>query len=208
MIKATIITVVFFLSTMPSANAQIRILQLSINDTSSGELYHSAENKLKVIGLEQQDKVMVGNDIIRRSGADTFLLTPTSTTAVTVKVVRESKAVFSKTFPVKPIPNSTVRLGAIKDARATVLEILSFPRLVVESGNLKNWFRILSFEMWVEGRGQDRLPIYMVGDQLSPHQKEIIKHLRAGDKVVFENIRATCPHCSTRAFGPITITIE
>ena len=70
------------------------------------------------------------------------------------------------------------------------------------------WFRLLSFVIITQSISIGEQIIGTTGDRLSGDQQNAISFLKKGDKIHFDEIRATCGDCTIRVLSPFTITIR
>ena len=134
------------------------------------------------------------------------LLTPALDT---ISVFLNNQLLFAKVFLVKKIGDPYVRLGYIRDTLATREEVMKHDtvNVVFDSCFYNLYYRITSFQTKII-HAEDVEVISTWGDRLSKAQRKAIRHLESGDKIIFEELKGTCPDCPTRIFKSFSITIK
>ena len=208
-----IIPLIYALLICSLAEAQISTYQLSLKDSNAAILYYNGPNRIRISGVKGSDQVTLRNSFANyRSGNihSFYILTPASSD--TLRIRRGKKIIFTKVFEVKRLPDLAARMGNIKDSFATVKEILAYPKMRIYFGNdtLYNgeWFQLLTFVTISKNHEGDEQILSSNGNYLSQEQRRLIAMLRKGDKILFDEIRATCSDCVARILDPITITIR
>ncbi len=192
---------------LPSA-AQIKLSILSLKDTSMSDLYLYADNKVKIEGFKAGDKVLFGSNVVKSTDGNIYTLSPVSTADSVLTVRNKNNVILTKAFTVRKFPDVSVHLDTVHGAYATVEAILAAPKLVVETGNFKGAFKILAFDLGIKSGNDFEATPTMLGSRLSLYQIDRIRRLKSGDKLFFENIRATCPSCAIRLLMPFTLIIQ
>jgi hypothetical protein len=196
------------ISFVQNAAGQISVTQLSVRDTGLAELYLGMPNRIRTSGLEANDEVSFGTAQTQRAETDVYILRGERIGSESLQIKRNGKLIFSKAFKVRRLPDPKWHPGVVSRPYATVSQILTDPRLVVETGNTKDWFIINSFEFAVQSKGTFTGPVPVKGDRLLPNQIELVKQLVSGDKIYFENVKVMGPENALRTFNSAVITIE
>lgn len=199
---------ILMLCVQRSSIAQIEVTPLSLKDTSRAELYLNVENRFRITGLKSGDKVMLRNEQVRKLDSNTYILIPTLPDQHTLLVKKKSTIIYTKDFSVLKFPDVRVCLDTIHGTYATIEEVLANPTLVIETGNLKDWISVIAFDLGIQSRNGYEATPTMLGRRFSVYQISRIKNLDPGDKLYFENIKATCPDCGVRTLMPFTIIVK
>lgn len=215
MVKATLVLALFIFS-IRQIDAQIRTTQLSLKDSGVAELYLGFRNKVKFAGLRQGDKVFFGTTTPYRLDTNIYVLVPSSDSQNTVLVKRRNITIFSKRFCIRHIPDPNIQFGTVRTRirprahsyYASVQEVLTYPKLVIETRNVNLAFHVVSFEFAIARTGFYETWLYGKGDSLSKDQITAVERLVPGDKIYFENIRITGPDDVTRTFVNLAIVIK
>lgn len=194
--------------------AQVGMKNMSLKHPDSALLYIGAQNFIEISGLDNYTNLELKSSsgtvnpfedgkfhlLVRRQGPDTVLL------------FRNHKLIFTKIYSIKYIPDAKSQLGYITEKTATVNQILQNTKLyvVLPGCDYKHNFRIRSFELilidpkniLLQNSGPTR------GNELNSIHLEEIKKLKPGSRLVFENIKATCPYCAGWTLNTLTITIK
>lgn len=190
-----------------------------ISPTKMNVFYEGVENpvKISVPGYStSQLSVDIKNASYRKAG-DEFLVTPNARTAglkstITVFAKEEGKAprkVGEMDFRIKRIPPPIAKVGGINEGK------LAKARLIAESGvfaemedfDFELEYKVTRFVVSTVKGG------YLQEEQSSTNrfteaQRELIKGLGRGSKVIINDIKAQGPDKVTRSLGSITITID
>jgi hypothetical protein len=130
----------------------------------------------------------------------------------TLFIRRRGQVIFSKGYFVERNKDIDLRLGVVTMRRsmtATKEEILAYPRLFVSPGDLRlYWFVVRSFAMSIQTKDAWIGPLVGKEERLSTDQIELIKQLRPGDRVWFEDIRVMGSDGGLRAMNSLAIMIK
>ena len=125
------------------------------------------------ITLKPDDRVSLGTILPERVDSNAYIFRIDRRIHDTLFVRRSNKVVFAKGYSIGRDPNlnPVLHLGIVNGAdpaHVTKEEILTYPRLVIESGNSMQWFVVRSFEMSVQTKESYHGPIPEASDRLSP----------------------------------------
>ena len=211
--RSSIITILLLSSLL--IKAQITITNHSLTDTSQNIFYIGVDNLIKISGkqykpLEQSLVIKGGGASMGGVGGTYIVKVQKETDDCSMWVNGNGKTIFKKDFRVRVVGDIVVRYGGLKDSIATINQLLTNPFLFIEipESYYKHNFQITSFTATFISQELDSLKTYLVGNMLSTEQKELIKKLRTGDKIFFDQIYALGPDSRRRKLKSFTITIR
>jgi hypothetical protein len=208
--KFTYAIIIILLCIAQRSSAQIRATNPFFSDTNSSELFLHRPNRIRITELMPEDSVSLGRILPERVDSNIYTFRVDRRIQDTLFVRRKNKVVFTQSYSFRPNPDPVLHLGVVNGAdpaHVTKDEILTYPTLVVESGNPMQLFVVRSFEMSVQTKDFFHGPILEASDRLSPEQIELIRQLRPGDRIYFENIRVLCPDHELRHFNNLYFSI-
>ena len=103
------------------------------------------------------------------------------------------------------------RLGNITTGSATVPEVIANRSIIIFIPGYKDLHCVaVDFELDLVA---DQIPDWQKitrnqGASLTPESIALIRHLRAGNKITFNEIRVKCRNCRIRTLPPFTLTIK
>ena len=193
-----------------TVGAQIKTYQLSLKDSSIAEVYLAEHNRIRIEGAKSTDKIEFKEADVLRDSFNIFRVIPLGLGRKTLIIYRNNREIFRKDFETKQLSRPKSRLGAIKDSSASINQIISFPRLLAlfENCNYKDehgW--VTRFSLSVLKRNDLVYQESIDGDRLSKEGIEMIRQLRAGDRILIEDIVAVGTFCPT-VLDPIVVKIR
>lgn len=193
------------------ANSQIKIVNISLVDSTQPILYAGVDNEIRFKGVNQSkftkqiEKGMFAALLDNRFVAR---VSQPGDTAV-IKLLDKDRLIFERKFIIAEVPPLVATVGHMNDSVATISRILVNPFLTAECHcYLKNDFHILNFEMTVYSAAERDLKLLSSTERLTDEQIKTIKNCKSGDKLYFDNIRATSADSRTRKLPSFTLTIK
>jgi hypothetical protein len=191
-----------------TANAQIITKQLLLKDSSKNIFYTGIENWIDIDNLPSDATVSLSRGTIEILGVNYYALV-NDVGRDTLLVTRKGKIIFRKIFEVKTACDPYVRLAGIPDSSGSPEQILSYPRLILESPcDLKPNYYIISFITTLYVNKQFTISEKVNSSWIPSSVWEQIRKMHRGDKVILEDIKATCSSCRIRPFPPLVIHIQ
>ena len=193
------------------ANAQLRIVNVSLTDTSRALLYTGVENQIVIFGARDGKLTFSGNDIkIINSIHYNYFIYANKPGFVTISFTAYRKAPIKKQFEIVPINEKQVAtLGGVRDTTVSLNFVLANPFII---GMIPHcyWDAMISIRSFDATfiYGNDRLTRTAQGDKLSTEQISLFKTLETGDKVYFDSIRALDRDSRTYLLPSFWIKIE
>ncbi len=194
------------------ASSQITIRNMSLVKPDTNVLFKQIDNKIKVLGTSQKVRIVSQNGSgISSYDSNTFVIIPKTLTPDTLTLYDGQTLLLKKIFTIDTLPELSVCLGNIQGDTATISEVMANKALTAAfRGSLYySPIRIISFTSLFTGPASDLLD-YMItiqGNMLSKEQEAIIKQLKKGSTIYFDNILAVSADSKTRRLSPFTITI-
>ena len=198
------------------AFSQVNISNYSLTDSSQNIFYVGVDNLIKISGnqydyLKQSVSIKGGGAKLIPGGIGTFIVkVQTETDDCRIWINENGKVIFKKDFIVRTVRDIVVRYGGLKDSIATINQLLANPFLFIDipESYYKHNFQVTSFTATFINQGLDSLKTYSVGNLLTTEQKELIKKLKTGDKIFFDQLYALGPDSRKRKLKSFTITIK
>lgn len=196
-------------------SAQVRIVNLSLKHADSALLYVGVSNLIEISGLNNYMNLELRSNsckVGKRENDKFEIIVLDKQQFDTLLVFQNNKLLFTKNFKIEKIPEFKPQLGFIKDYSATISQILMNSKLylVLPNCDYQHSMRITSFEFSVLNPQNILISNfgYTYGNELTFLQLDLIRKLKNGSKLVFENIKATCPNCIGRVLGKFIVTIN
>jgi hypothetical protein len=106
----------------------------------------------------------------------------------------------------------TAQLGHLKDSIVSIKQILRNPQLLVveQNARVSNDFTVIRFDLKVieKEHDLDTPPLRANSSNLTSSQVEVIKKLKSGARLRFENIVVSCPSCQNFIVQPFVVYIK
>ena len=207
--------VLFVLSAM-CIKAQVSISNLSLTDTSQNIFYIGVENVIKISGKQYDPAIHKlaimggGGTLLKKEKGVYIVRVQDETHDCNISIRVNNKGVSKHHFRVRKIGDIVARYGGLKDSTATVNYLLANPFIYVDipGSYYKHNINITSFSATFIGGDFDSLVTVSTGTRLTTQQIEIIKKLKSGNKIYFNNIYAVGPDSRRRKLSPFTIIIK
>jgi hypothetical protein len=211
-IQLTLLLPLIFLTHL--SVAQITTSQLSLTDSTRDIIYPFQENEIRIHNLPTNAKVKFSSGKVEQSGnVYTVRIAERNKGYDTLTISKSGKTIFSKIFEVHHFCDPQVALGAIRSTYVTVNQLLGNTKLLLHYTPClykKNIIaQVVSFEItFVSVAGGEDPGGTIHGNSLTPDHLEIIRHLKSGDKIFIENIKAKGPDGTTRSLGLLKYIIK
>ena len=113
-------------------------------------------------------------------------------------------------FRVKKIPNPVAKIAGKKEGSIAKNVLAAQSAIIPEMENFDFdlFSKVKSFRMSRYGKGRDPIEKSSEGNVLTQEMRDVIGQCRAGDKVLFEYIKATMPDNTVRDINSIVLTIQ
>jgi hypothetical protein len=206
--------VVFLLLVSTLSNAQVQLKNLSLRDPSVKEIYKGWNNILQIISPDSSAKFTLqsSQSVVQphRSKKNVFSVQNQSNGTDLLKIFENGVLVKQEYFTIKRIPSLETFVYKPNSKKLTVKQLLINPMVQCwpMSNNLKINIRVMSFNM-VLVSNQFEKPLVLKNNtrRFSAENIEYIKKLKKGDRIYFEDIRATSPDSLTRKLMGFEILI-
>ncbi|MBC7862034.1 MAG: hypothetical protein IAF38_03615, partial [Bacteroidia bacterium] len=152
---------ILLLLVVSGMKSQVDVINLSL-DTNLSYLYFEADNVLKVKGVKTSDKIVLTSTagIISSQGSNKFFLIPDVFKKDTIKVFKNGKEIFSKSFLMIQPPAYRIMVGSSTEMKQTVDEILASPELFpcVPKGNYMEFAKesISGYKMQIKHKNKTK----------------------------------------------------
>lgn len=187
---------ILVLATLPACNcnAQVKIINNSLVDTSGNILFVKFENEISIAGSQCNNCNLISKRkaSITRQAATNFIVIPASTGADTLLLFEKNKLVYQKIFRVDSLPGFILALGTIKEGPATKEQIILNKRLQVYFPNCKcptvyvvGSFRLEFISINIASHEKY---MFIQGNTLTDDAINLIRKLSSMDQVIFKDI--------------------
>jgi len=184
---------------------------VSIGLTKMNVLYRGVENPaiIAVSGAASKDiKATIDNGVMKQTESS-YSINPTKLGSAIVTVTVNDKSVGTYEFRVKDLPDPTVRINGQSGGKIDTASIFKAGKLIAEiyNGEFQFPWTIMEFTMNCNyaGFSYDKIS---KSDKISPEQISLIKKLKPGMKIYFEDIRVMGPEGTPRTLGPIAFELK
>ena len=191
------------------------MINRSLTDSSLNFLYIGEDN---VIELKGAKNVADYNVVVKKAGSRIFhdrdnlyfiwVERPDDTCILEV-FNKGGKKILERTYSVKTILPLRVVIAGKRDTTAIIGRLLANPFLSIVSPGcfFRLQYRVIKFTA-IFIHDTDSIYTYTVDHLLSPEQIGIIKTLKPGDKIYFDDIYGLGPNSRTQHFSSFWIKIE
>ena len=113
-------------------------------------------------------------------------------------------------FRIKKIPNPVAKIAGKRDGSISKNVLAAQSAIIPEMENFDFdlFSKVKSFKMSRYGKGRDPIEKSTEGNVLTSEMRDVINQCRAGDKILFEYIKATMPDNTVRDINPIILTVQ
>lgn len=207
--KFLLVILVYFNSLLCSA--QLKLFNKNLLNPDSNILF-LLDNYLELSDTSNFSAVKIAssNSNVYRIGKS-FCIHPKSLANDTIKVYRNNRLVLSKSYTIQKSNDYKVQLAFINDTIMSVNSILSNPLLSLKyiDGIQKMDFQIESYKCILEIKGEQNIKFGEIGGAyLTQDLLSFIKKMKAGDKIIFNDITAGCPNSRRRLLSQFRVTIK
>ncbi len=194
------------------SQGQIDIINQSLTDSSLNYLYIGVDNRIKVKGSNSEYKLVItgGGGIHSKSGKNEYLVrVNTPTKLCSLFLLKGTQHIFQKSFEVRTLSSPIATLGGFNDTTAKTNILLGNPyiSMLMPGCYFRMNYRVTAFQA-IMIQHSDSTATTGDGNMLSQEQVELIKTLRTGDKIYFDDIRVISPDGRTGKLPSFRITIE
>lgn len=193
--------------------AQADIINRSLIDSSLNIVYVEIHNEIELVGVKSSDKPGFSstNGTLMHIEQNRYLLRPSREGECVLTIQSKGRKIISKTFRSDSIKGELkIRLAGIRDTAATISQILANPFLISEirGSYYKSPVYITSFTATFIGANFDSVRTEAIGHLLTQEQFGVVKQLRRGDKILFNDIYFFWPDSRKRKYSPFVIVIK
>jgi hypothetical protein len=176
-------------------------------------LYLGVENpvEIAVSGVPLDEiQVSIDNGTIRRDEAGRFIVAPAKQGEAKIKLMKENKEIGTRVFRVKILPTPEATIGGMRGGVITKEGLLKAGGISCSISNFDFDVntRVIYFKVSVMGKKNPILENIRNSNEFTAAQIDMIKGLKPGQKVYFEDIRGSIPDGTTRELGGIILTID
>ena len=174
--------------------SQVDIINKTLVVQDSSVLYIGIANAIQIINTKNPFfEIRSASGRLRSTGNPfIFELRPSGPGPDTVYLFDGNEVMFKKGFRAVYLPPIEAKLGTLRKEEATQEEIYINGWLVLTIPNCtcKTSFVVSSFEIEFDGEDVDEEVLKIEGDRVTTKARKIIKNLKSGDVVYFDNIKA------------------
>ncbi len=196
---------------------QVSEPNLVISPTKMNVFYYGIDNpvEISVPGIPS-DKIrpVAGKGLRIRKGRKGYIVKPTKTSGkVNITVMAEidgkQKSMGKKMFRIKTIPEPKAKIMGKSKGVISKTMLLNSPGVIAELENfvfdLK--FKVTKFTITVT-KGGYTSELTQKGNKFTSQQRNAIKNLKSGSKLIIENIEAKGPDGRTKVLSPIIFKVK
>jgi GldM C-terminal domain len=174
--------------------AQTNIINKTLLVPDSSVLYLGITNSIEIVNNKNPffEIRSASRNLSSTRNSYLFDLRPTHLGWDTVFILDGNEILFQKAFKIVALPSIEAKLGTLRVEEATQEEIYINGWLVLTIPNCKCTpsYVVSSFQIEFEGDDVSDEVIEIEGDRVNTKARKIIKKLKSGDVVYFENIIA------------------
>lgn len=195
-----------------SSIGQVNIKAIKLTNIDANVLYIGVDNVLKVEGFDNLPvKLVSQKGAVKQINGNEFIVHVSSLGADTLTVFKNGKEIFYKPFEISRIVDPVVRIGKSISDVATVAEILSDPGLNVFLPNCYyiNPFKVSGFSgSFITRNGRSIQTFNSATNKFLKEQLNIIKTLKSGDKILFDQILVIGLDSNRRMLPNLSVSIQ
>ncbi|MES2775429.1 MAG: hypothetical protein V4722_14740 [Bacteroidota bacterium] len=196
-------------------SAQVDLVNKSSTRQDSAFLFNGVRNNVVLTGLpDLKDVKLVSrrSDISLPYNADGYHVRPRVTGTDTLVVFKKGKRLFTKCFYLIETADPQVAIGAYLSGPLSTGQIIANKALrVAMPGYLHGGCIVIeTFQVnFVSNKMEDYNKYWNISGSIIPDQIiSLIRKLIPGDKMILENIIASCSSCRSRKLRDVTIVIK
>ncbi len=184
----------------------------AISPTKMNVLYIGVQNPIQVTASGTTISATIsggGGRLTSNGGAGKYNAKVTTTGKATISVIADGKQMGSMQFRCLPVPDPYATVGGMKGGSINKTTLLS-QRIV--KAQLDNFVFNLTFPITgftvsatIQGFTEE---VSTTGAQITAQQQNIIRQLKPGQKVYFENVKARAPDGGIRNLGSISFKLR
>ena len=193
--------------------SQVHIVNRSLFDSSMNIVYVEIRNEIELVGIKSSDKLSFSstNGTLIHLEQGRYLLRPSTKGECALTFQSNGRKIANKTFRSDSLRGELkIRLAGITDTVATINQILGNPFLISEipGSYYKSPVYITSFTATFIGANFDSIKTEAIEHLLTKEQFSIVKQLRHGDKILFQDMYFFWPDGRRRKYPPFIITVR
>jgi hypothetical protein len=174
--------------------SQVDIINKTLIVQDSSVLYIGIANAIQIVNTKNPFfEIRSASGRLRSTGNPfIFELRPAGPGSDTVYLFDGNEVLLKKAFKAVYLPPIEAKLGTLRKEEATQEEIYINGWLVLTIPNCtcKTSFEVSSFEIEFDGEDVNEEIMKIEGDRVTTKARKIIKNLKSGDVVYFDNIKA------------------
>ena len=190
-----------------------------ISPVKMNVFYEGVDNpvKISVPGVPSSDLIVSISNCTKRKVGDLFIVRPQANKAGMKAIVTVSANIKGKTrrigsgeFRIKPVPDPVAKIAGISSGKIRKGTLLAQEAVFAEMGDDFDFdleFKVTRFTVSIIKGGyvQDARSN---NNRLTSEQKELMRSVKRGGRVIIEDIRAVGPDKRTRKLNSIALTID
>jgi hypothetical protein len=195
----------------PSKKTANSSLVAAVSPDKMNVFYLGADNPVTVAVSNispEKVKVTIDNGTITGSKGN-YIVRPNKIGKATVKVYDGNKQVGYWEFRVKAVPDPVAKVAGKKGGEISISKLLEAEKVLIDMEyfdfDIKFEATAFIISANIEGTAKE---IKSTSPQITEDQKALIKQLKTGDKLIFNNIIAKGPDGRIRELYPIIFTIK
>jgi hypothetical protein len=193
--------------------SQVNIVNRSLTDSSLNIVYIDVRNIIELTGNKSLNNLgfSTTNGTLIHLEQGRYLLRPSREGECVLTIQSNGRKIASKAFRSDSLKGELkIRLAGITDTVATINQILANPFLISEipGSYYKSPVYITSFTATFIGVNFDSVRTEAIEHLLTKEQLSIVKQLRHGDKILFQDMYFFWPDSRRRKYPPFVITID
>ena len=194
---------------------KVDMVNLSLTDAGFSDIYLDVDNKISAIGLVTTDslKMELSNGAaVQDSVEKNIFHVKANTFGINmITLYQNGQMLLKKEFTNAPSNKPKARLATLADTVMATSQIFTDPSLSIFIPNCDYDFgvNVSSFKVTFKRKIGTTLKAYDVkGSKMTGEHLLVIKQLVPGDKIIFTDIKVTCPQCAALKIKTLTITIK
>ncbi len=173
--------------------------------------YIGVDNPIEVNVLKTKGvvSVNVSQGLITSKGDGIYIVQVRNVGDATITIIVDGKIIGREIFRCKTVPDPVAFIGGKRGGKISKAPLLAQKYVVA---NLDNFvfdikFPVVGFTVSATKDGFVE-EISAKGNEITAEQKNLIRKLKSGDKVIFEHIKAQAPDGSIRNLGAVVWTLQ
>jgi hypothetical protein len=200
-----------FLFLASVCKGQINIINQSLTDSTLNILYIGVDNRIKVTGYNDSYNLTItgGGGSLYKTGKNEYIVhSSTPTMLCELVILKGTKHIFRKSYEVRTISTPIATTCGLKDTTVKAGDLLVNPFVSVFTPGcyLRLNYRIISFHATFIQDTDSTITISK-SNMFSTEQIQMIKILKPGDKIYFDDLRYIGPN-DARNLPPLPFWIK